>query len=88
MYRVYARQVPAREATNNFMETIRNQIPVESRRVRTAIDESKNRFSHEGWRVASQVISTSLNSKVKEPQQLTFFKGAIFCLKCYVQIKK
>jgi len=77
-YRIYARQVPAKEATNNFMTSIRNQIPPQEQCERQSVDESKNRYSHNGWQTASDQISTLLNAKVKEPNVLTFFKGALF----------
>ena len=38
----------------------------------------KSRFSHQDWRRADEITSSKLDQKLKEPQLLLFFKGAIY----------
>lgn len=77
-FRVYAKQVPAKEAAKNFLASVRSSIPSRERRYRKSLDYEKRRQSRQDWVMASDSTSTMLESKIKEPQDLLFFRGAIY----------
>ena len=66
--RLYSKKVPAKEASKQFIDRVRRQIPESDRRERVSEDVQKSRFSHQDWAVASEKTSTKLDNKVREPQ--------------------
>lgn len=77
-FRCYAMQVPAKEAARNFLATVRALIPANLIRHAKSLDYEKRRTSRLDWALASESTSTVLESKVKEPRDLLFFRGAIY----------
>lgn len=75
-FRIYARQIPAKQASKDFIESVKQHYP--DCLERKAIDSEKRRYSNQEWRSASPTTITALESKLKEPERLLFFKGAIY----------
>ena len=76
--RLYSKKVPAKEAARQFVDRVRRQVPESDRREREAEDVEKNRYSHQDWLRASEMTSSKLEQKLKEPRKLLLFRGAIY----------
>ena len=76
--RLYSKKVPAKEAARQFVDRVRRQVPESDRREREAEDVEKNRYSHQDWSRASEMTSSKLEQKLKEPRKLLLFRGAIY----------
>ena len=76
--RLYSKRVPAREASQQFVERVERQINIQDRLEKIAEDVVKSRFSHQDWTPAPTSISTQLEQKSREPKKLIFFKGEIY----------
>lgn len=77
-FRVYPKQVPAKEASRYFLSSVVLSISSNERSLAKSSDFEKRRQSRRDWVHASESTSNILESKVKEPRVLIFFKGAIF----------
>lgn len=79
-FRVYSKKVPVAEATNTFMRSVEEEFcnSPEILLKRHSIDTYGYIGNHVGWRAADTELSEKIDSKTKIPQQLFFFKGAIF----------
>ena len=75
-YRLYSKKVPAKDASQQFVERARRQISASVLKCRKSDDVEKSRFSHREWRPASQHTADQLEQAVKEPNELLFFRGA------------
>ena len=73
---IYARNVPAKEASRNFIRSV-ERIHIEYTK-RKCIDLQRRMYSHQEWSSATTKTSTFLDSRAKEQETLCFFKGAIF----------
>lgn len=76
--RLYSKKVPVREATEQFTARVRQHYNSNDIRERTSDDVERARFSQQEWNTASIQSSRQLDSKVKEPRSLLFFRGAIY----------
>ena len=76
--RLYSKKVPAREASRQFVARVMRQVDGNDRLEKKAEDVQKSMYLHQDWINASDSTSLQLEQKVKEPQTLLFFKGAIF----------
>ena len=79
--RLYSKKIPAKEAARDFAARVRSHIPAADLRERVSDDVEKSRYSHQEWYRASDRNSTLLSQKLKEPQSLLFFCGAIYVRK-------
>ena len=77
-FRIYARNIPAKEASRNFVESVKRVYAASEIKLRKSHDLHRRRFSHQEWSLASQAVNTFLDSNTKEQETLCFFKGAIF----------
>ena len=77
-YRLYGKKLPAQEATKLYIEQTRNFLRETEMRERKADDVQNPRYSHCEWQPATEQKIKKLNSKVKEPDTLLFFRGAIY----------
>lgn len=77
-FRIYARNVPAKESVKDFVASVRRNFARSDRRECKSIDLQKLRYSHEDWCTATPAMSTYLDKCVKEQEVLCFHKGAIF----------
>ena len=57
---------------------LEDSFPESDRREREAEDVEKNRYSHQDWLRASEMTSSKLEQKLKEPRKLLLFRGAIY----------
>ena len=57
---------------------MKSYIAPAERKEKKAIDLEKRRFSNQDWTQASASIVTNLEMKMKEPELLLFFRGAIY----------
>lgn len=76
--RLYSKKVPAKEAAKDFERRVRRQVHPNELRQRLAEDVEKPRYSQLEWSKARDSIVGQLEQKLKEPQCILFFKGAIF----------
>ena len=72
-FRIYSKQIPAKQASKDFIISVKAHIPVTERKEKKAIDLEKRRFSNQDWTQASSQIISHLEMKLKEPQLLLFF---------------
>ena len=77
-YRLYGKKAPAIEATRNFINSIKNTMSNDDYREKRAVDLEKIRHSHRDWLTAQPTTSKILSKKVKEPENLLFFRFAIY----------
>ena len=71
--RLYSKKVPTREATKQFAERVKRQIPRNSIRERISVDYGKSMNIQQDWYLARESTIYALNQKVKEPRSLLFF---------------
>ena len=76
--RLYSKKVPAREASKQFVDRVRRQVSDDQRLERKSEDIEKSRHSHQDWKQASDSTSLQLEQRLKEPNNLLFFRGAIY----------
>ena len=78
-FRVYSKRVPAVEAAKQFVDNVYRVIRDQNeRRERRSEDTEKTRFSRGDWQTASSQTTLKLEEKVKTPNRLLFFKGAVY----------
>lgn len=77
-HRLYGRKVPAQEATELYVQQVRKFLPSNEIRKRISEDTENPLYSHSEWYSASNYTTKKLNKKVKEPETILFFKGAIY----------
>ena len=75
---MYSKKFPAKEATRQFVDAIKQSILLAGLREKEADNVEKCRFSHGEWLPASQEIKNILDQKLKEPRTLLFFRGAVY----------
>ena len=76
--RLYSKKIPVREAAEQFAARVRRHYNSNQIRERLSDDVERARFSQQEWTTASVASSRQLDSKVKEPKSLLFFRGAIY----------
>ena len=76
--RLYSKKIPAREASRQFVASVRRSVNNNEYIEQKAEDIEKSMYSHQDWTTASETTSTLLEQKVKEPKTILFFRGAIF----------
>ena len=76
--RLYSKQIPAREAATDFANRIRQHFSPNVLRQKAADDLERSRYSHQEWYRAYEKSTIALNQKMKEPQSLSFFRGAVY----------
>ena len=77
--RFYAKRLPAREATKEFIQNVKNNDNHIQWRERFAEDVQKQSSSREDWTIATEAVSKGLDKSCsKQPRSLLFFKGAIY----------
>ena len=77
-YRLYGKKFPAKEATRQFVDSVRQTILANDICLKIADDVEKSRYSHGEWLRASETTQNFLNQHLKEPDTLLFFRGAIY----------
>ena len=77
-YRLYGKKFPAKEATRQFIIGVRQNIAPSDLREKHADDVERSRYSHGEWLHASEQTQSVLNQRLKEPDTLLFFRGAIY----------
>ena len=70
--------MPAKQANKSYIESTKLRIPSDLRTERKSIDLQKNRYSNQDWGSTSQNMITLLDTELKEPDTLLFFKGGIY----------
>ena len=76
--RLYSKKVPAKEASCEFIANVRRHLTNNEYIEKKSEDIEKSIYSHQDWIVATENTSVQLEQKVKEPNILLFFKGAVF----------
>ena len=76
--RLYSKKVPAKEAARQFVDRVKRQVQESDRREREAEDVEKSRYSHQDWSRASEITSSKLEQRLKEPRKLLLFRGAVY----------
>ena len=76
--RLYSKKIPVREAAEQFAARVRRHYNSNQICERLSDDAERARFSQQEWSTASVQSSRQLDSKVKEPKSLLFFRGAIY----------
>eukprot|EP00957_Ditylum_brightwellii_P045891 3480723-Ditylum_brightwellii.AAC.1 len=71
---LYSKKVPAKDAAQQFVERVRRVISEAQTVTKRSEDVGKSRYSHQDWRVASELTSSQFEQQLKEPQNLLFFK--------------
>eukprot|EP00957_Ditylum_brightwellii_P050975 3866026-Ditylum_brightwellii.AAC.1 len=71
---LHSKKVPAKDAAHQFVERVRKVMPEAQRVIKRSKNIEKSRYSHQDWRVASELASSQLEQQLKEPQNLLFFK--------------
>ena len=77
-YRLYSKKFPAKEATRQFVNNVRQSISAGNLREKKADDVEKSRYSHGEWLQASEHTKNTLNQRLKEPDTLLFFRGGLY----------
>lgn len=77
-FRVYSKRVPAVDAAKEFISNVKRTIRSSEIRVRVSKDLQKSRYTTSDWRPASSDTSNKLEEKIKPPNQLLFFRGAVY----------
>ena len=77
-YRLYSKKFPAKEATRQFVNNVRQSIAPNELREKKADDVEKSRYSHGEWLRASEHTQIILNQRLKEPDTLLLFRGAVY----------
>ena len=75
-YRLYSKKIPAKEAAQQYVDRVRRQVDGTLLKCKKSDDVEKSRFSHREWSVATSNTVDQLEQKVKEPNELLFFRGA------------
>lgn len=76
-FRLYSKKVPSKEATLDYVERVRRQIPANQLMSRKSEDWVKDKMSHSEWSQATNdSVIDELDQHGKEPRELLFFKGA------------
>ena len=75
-YRLYSKKIPAKEAAQQYVDRVRRQVHGTLLKCKKSDDVEKSRFSHREWSVATSNTVDQLEQKVKEPNELLFFRGA------------
>ena len=76
--RLFSKKIPAREASRQFVASVKRQFASDEYIERYAEDLEKPVNSRADWIQATTNTSSQMEQKVKEPQLLLFFRGAIF----------
>jgi predicted GIY-YIG superfamily endonuclease len=76
--RLFSKKIPAREASRQFVASVKRQVASNEYIERLAEDLEKPVNSRADWIQATENTSHKMEQKVKEPQLLLFFRGAIF----------
>ena len=71
--RLYSKNVPAKDASKQFVDRVRRQVEECDRRKIRSEYVGKSRYSHQDWNKASQSNITKLEQKCKEPTEFLFF---------------
>ena len=77
-FRIYARNIPAKEASRNFVESVKRIYNKEEYIIRQSIDLQRQRYSHQDWTAATSETKNFLDQMSKEPEIICFFKGAVY----------
>ena len=77
-HRLYGRKIPAQEATSRYIQQIKQYLPSVDVRERVSEDTENPLYSHSEWSTASESTVQKLNKKLKQPEVILFFKGAIY----------
>eukprot|EP00957_Ditylum_brightwellii_P094405 7188737-Ditylum_brightwellii.AAC.1 len=72
--RLHSKKVPPKDAACQFVERVRRVIPETQRVTKRSEDVEKSRYSHQDWGAVSELTSSQLEQRLKEPQNLLFFK--------------
>ena len=77
-YRLYGRKVPAKKASQEYIDKVCYKLDHHQFIKRQSIDLQMPQQSHQEWQPANETTTESLDYKCKEPRHLLFFVGAIF----------
>ena len=77
-YRVYGKKLPARQASEKFIQEVSTQLSDNEYMESNAVDKQMPQQSHGEWNDANELTSNSLDQKCKEPRKLLFFVGAVY----------
>ena len=80
MMRAYSRIRPALEALNEYKQSIRRQLLIESIEFRSSFskDRQRSRSSNAEYGPASEQTIRYLNKHLKEPTEIIFFVGGVY----------
>ena len=77
-FRIYARNVPAKQANREYIQSTKQSVPHNLRTESKSKDLEKQRYANQDWVRATPRMTKLLDTELKEPDTLLFFKGAIF----------
>lgn len=76
--RLYSKKVPVREATKQHDVCVRGHYSIDQIQEHVSNDVERSRYLQQEWLVTTAPTIAQLDHKVKEPQSLIFFCGAIY----------
>ena len=77
-YRLYGKRMPAKEATDCYIQQVKSQLPENMVNESLSNDIQMAHGTQSGWTVASETTSNFLDRKMKESRRIIFFVGAIY----------
>lgn len=77
-FQIYGRKKPAYETIQEYNTSVKRKLRVSEYRISKAEDVQLPRSSHQEWVNATINTIKCLNNKVKEIEELIFFKGGIY----------
>ena len=77
-HRLYGKRYPAQEATRMYIEQVKSFLSNRDIRESKSNDVQNPMYSHGEWQTASAQTTRALNKEIKEPENLLFFKGAVY----------
>ena len=77
-YRLYGKIMPAKEATDLYIQQVKTQLPKDMVNERFSEDIQIAHGAQSGWTDASETTSSYLDRKMKESRRIIFFVGAIY----------
>ena len=77
-YRLYGKRMPAKEATDLYIQQVKTQLPKDMVNERFSEDIQIAHGAQSGWTDASETTSSYLDRKMKESRRIIFFVWAIY----------
>ena len=77
-FRLYGKKFPAKQASNDYINSVKQQLNNSDYIECVAEDIEKPHDSHQEWIPATERTKNLLDNQLKEQRKILFFKGALF----------